>query len=126
MPQRIYLTVAEVVEMHLQLIDGFGGLHGIRDAGLLESAVMRPQSGYYSNIIEEAAALMESLANDHAFHDGNKRISFSATDVFLRANGYVLEVDGLVAHKVIEGAMERNEFRFAQILGWLSSVTKVA
>lgn len=126
MPQRIYLTLAEVVEMHLQLIDGFGGLHGIRDAGLLESAVMRPQSGYYSNIIEEAAALMESLANDHAFHDGNKRISFSATDVFLRANGYVLEVDGLVAHKVIEGAMERNEFRFAQILGWLSSVTKVA
>jgi death on curing protein len=126
MPQRIYLTVAEVTEMQIQLIDQFGGLHGIRDAGLLESAVMRPRNGYYSNIIEEAAALMESLANNQAFHDGNKRISFSATDVFLRANGYVLDIDGLAAHKVIIGAMEKNEFRFAQILDWLMAVTKVA
>jgi death-on-curing protein len=126
MPQRIYLTVAEVTEMQIQLIDEFGGLHGIRDSGLLESAVMRPRNGYYSNIIEEAAALMESLANNHAFHDGNKRISFSATDVFLRANGYVLDVDGLAAHKIIIGAMEKNEFRFAPILDWLVSVTKVA
>src|ERR1700733_24332 len=126
MPQRIHLTVAEVIEMQLQLVDEFGGLHGIRDAGLLESAVMRPQNGYYSNIIEEAAALMESLANNHAFHDGNKRISFSATDVFLRANGYVLDVDGLEAHKFITGAMERNEFRFALIRDWLISVAKAA
>lgn len=126
MPQRIYLTVAEVTEMHLQLVDEFGGLHGIRDAGLLESAPMRPRSGYYADIIEQAAALMESLANNHAFHDANKRISFAATDVFLRANGYVLDVEGLAAHKVITGAMEKNEFRFAQILDWLISVTKVA
>jgi len=124
MPQRIYLTVAEVVEMQLQLVDEFAGLRGIRDAGLLESAVMRPQNGYYSNIIEEAAALMESLANNHAFHDGNKRISFSATDVFLRANEYVVDVDGREAHKFITGAMERGEFRFALIRDWLVSVAK--
>jgi death-on-curing protein len=126
MPQRIYLTVAEVIEMQLQLVDEFGGLHGIRDAGLLESAVMRPQNGYYSNIIEEAAALMESLANNHAFHDGNKRIGFSATDVFLRANGYVVDVDGREAHKFITGAMERGEFRFALIRDWLVSVAKTS
>ena len=126
MPQRIYLTVAEVVAMQAQLIEEFGGRRGIRDSRLLESAVMRRRNGYYAGIIEEAAALLESLVNNHPFHDGNKRISFAATDVFLRANGYVLDVDGLAAHKLITGAMERHEFRFAQILDWLISVTKVA
>src|SRR5271154_478736 len=126
MPQRIYLTVAEVVAMQAQLIEEFGGRRGIRDSRLLESAVKRRRNGYYAGIIEEAAALLESLVNNHPFHDGNKRISFAATDVFLRANGYVLDVDGLAAHKLITGAMERHEFSFAQILDWLISVTKVA
>jgi death on curing protein len=126
MPRRIYLTVAEVVEMQAQLIEEFGGLHGLRDSGLLEFAVARPQNGYYAGIIEEAAALMESLANNHAFHDGNKRISFSATDVFLRVNGYVLDVDGLNAHDFITGAMEKNEFRFALIRTWLASIVQPA
>jgi death on curing protein len=126
MPQRIYLTVAEVVAMQAQLIEEFGGRRGIRDSRLLESAVMRPRNGYYAGIIEEAAALLESLLNNHPFHDGNKRISFAATDVFLRANGYVLDLDGLAAHKLITGAMERHEFSLAQILDWLISVTKVA
>ena len=53
-------------------------------------------------------------------------MSFAATDVFLRANGYVLDVDGLAAHKPITRAMEKHEFRYAQILDWLISITKVA
>ena len=73
-----YLTLAEVIEMHRQLIDRFGGSHGIREIGALESAVLRPQMGYYEDLIAEAAALMESLAMNHPFVDGNKRIAFFA------------------------------------------------
>ena|ERR1700676_5152601 len=65
MAEYVYLTVAEVEQMHRELIDEFGGLHGLRDRGALEAAVFRPQNGYYNSLAEEAAALMESLANNH-------------------------------------------------------------
>src|ERR1700685_2940571 len=99
MPSRIYPTVAETIETHRLLIEEFGGLHGIRDRGQLESAVLRPQNGYYGGLIEEASALMESLANNHAFIDGNKRLSFVMTDAMLRANGYFLDVEPSEAYK---------------------------
>jgi death-on-curing protein len=124
MAPRVYPTVAETIETHRLLIEEFGGADGIRDRGLLESAVMRPQNGYYNDLIEEAAALMESLGNNHAFIDGNKRICFVMTDVMLRANGYFLDVEALVAHHFIIGAMERKEFRFALIRDWLRSIAK--
>ena len=123
---RVYPTVAETIKTQRLLIDEFGGIHGVRDMGLLESAVLRPQNGYYSGLIEEAAALMESLANNHAFLDGSKRISFVMTDVILRANGYFLDVEPLAAHKFITEALEKNEFRFPVIRDWLASVTKPA
>src|SRR5690242_8368843 len=124
MPPRIYPTVAETIETLRLLIEEFGGLHGIRDAGLLESAVLRPQNGYYRNVIEEAAALMESLANNHAFIDGNKRVSFVMTDAMLRANGYFLDVEPSAAHKLITKAMEGEGFRFPLILDWLTANAK--
>ncbi len=124
MPPRIYPTVAETIETHRLLIEEFGGLHGIRDTGLLESAVLRPQNGYYSNLIEEASALMESLANNHAFLDENKRISFVMTDAMLRANGYFLDVEPCESHKLITEAMEKNGFRFPMILDWIASIVK--
>jgi Fic/DOC family len=71
MAERVYLTVGEVLEIHHQQIDNYGGARGLRDKGLLESAVFRPQIGYYNTIAEAAAALMESLANNHPFLDGN-------------------------------------------------------
>src|SRR5579863_4735069 len=80
-----YLTVAELYQMQQRLIDMFGGLHGVRDKGAIEAAVFRPQTGYYTSLEEEAAALMESLGNNHGFLDGNKRIAFTAADVFLHA-----------------------------------------
>jgi death-on-curing protein len=95
MSGRIYPSVAETLETHHMLIEEFGGSHGLRDRGLLEAAVLRPQSGYYSNVIEAASALMESLVNNHAFIDGNKRISFVMTDAMLRANGYFIDVEPL-------------------------------
>ncbi len=124
MPFRIYPTVAEVIETHRLLIEEFGGLHGIRDRGLLESAVFRPRIGYYGNLIEEAAALMESLTNNQAFLDGNKRVAFVMTDTMLRANGYFLDVEPLEAHKRIIEATRRKEFRFPWIRDWIASVIK--
>lgn len=114
-----YLTVAEVYRMQHRLIEMFGGLNGVRDKRAVEAAVFRPQIGYYNSIEEEAAALMESLGNIHGFHDGNKRIAFTAADVFLRRNGLYIEVEGLDGYAFIYGSMDRHEFRFTQILDWI-------
>lgn len=93
-----FLTVEEALTLHGELIKIFGGAAGLRDRGALESAVMRPQMGYYGSIIEEAAALMESLAINHPFVDGNKRVAFFATDTFLRLNGYYIDCDNEEAY----------------------------
>jgi len=114
-----YLTVAEVYRMQYRLIEMFGGLHGVRDKGAVESAVFRPQIGYYNSIEEEAAALMESLGSNHGFLDGNKRIAFTAADVFLRRNGSYIAVEPRDGYEFIAGSMERHEFRFAPILDWI-------
>lgn len=101
------------------LIDRFGRLHGVRDKNAVEAAVFRPQIGYYNSIEEEAAALMEPLGSNHGILDGNKRIAFSATDVFPRRIGFYLEVDAREGHEFIDGSMDRLEFRFTQILDWI-------
>lgn len=124
MPPRIHPTAAETIETQRLLSEEFGGIHGIRDLGLLESAALRPQNGYYTNLIDEAAALMESLANNHAFLDGNKRTSFVMTDVLLRLNGCCLSVAPLEAHKFMTEAMGKNAFRFPMIREWIASVVK--
>ena len=120
MAESVYLTVGEVLQIHHQQIDNYGGIHGVRDKGLLESAVFRPQIGYYNNIAEEAAALMESLANNHPFLDGNKRIAFAAAHTFLLVNGYDLEVDAFPAYNFMMQSIARGEFRFAPILKWIT------
>jgi death-on-curing protein len=119
-----YLTREDVVLIQKNLIDEFGGLHGIRDHNLLDSSVMRPQSGYYKNIFEEASALMESLAINHSFIDGNKRISFFATDVFLRMNGYFIDCETENAHQFYIKNLENNSFEFKTILKWLEENTR--
>lgn len=82
-----YLTVTEVLAIHADQIERYGGSHGVRDQGLLEAALYRPQTGYYADMIEEAAALWESLAQNHTFINGNKRTAFAATYTFLAING---------------------------------------
>lgn len=116
---REYLTVAEVYHTQHRLIELFGGLHGVRDAGAIEAAVFRPQTGYYESVEEEAAALMESLGMNHGFLDGKKRIAFTAADVFLRRNGFYLEVGAEEGYQFIEGSIARQDFRFARILDWI-------
>src|SRR5580698_6914560 len=88
-----YVTTADALFFHRHLIERYGGAKGLRDAGALESALHRPQTGYYDTIIHEAAALLESLVQNHPFVDGNKRVAFAVADVFLRISGHALKAD---------------------------------
>ncbi len=119
-----YPTFGEVLEIHRVLLEEFGGTDGMRDNGGLESALMRPRLGYYSSIIEEAAALMESLAINHPFVDGNKRVAFFTTDVFLRMNGYYMDCDGKEAYSYFMHLFKTDSFRFSQLVEWLENNMK--
>ncbi|MDE0198128.1 MAG: type II toxin-antitoxin system death-on-curing family toxin [Caldilineaceae bacterium] len=107
--------------IHSILIEEFGGTPGIRDQGALASALMRPQLGYYDGLMEEAAALMESLANNHPFVDGNKRVAFFVTDAFLRLNGQYIDCDSLEAFEFFMRLFETESFRYAALLPWLEA-----
>ena len=112
-------TIEEVVAMHEALINVFGGTSGIRDEGALASALIRPQLGYYDSLIQEAAALMESLANNHPFVDGNKRVAYFVTDTFLRMNGYYIKCDNDEAYDFFKRMFEASSFRFTNLNSWL-------
>lgn len=114
-----YLTLTEVLAFHEVLVDEFGGSDGVRDLGALESALFRPRTGYYRDVIEEAAALFESLVQNHPFIDGNKRVAFAVMDVFLRVDGHELVVDDVVAHAHLIGLMERGELELGAVDAWL-------
>lgn len=91
-----YLTAEQVLFIHSRLIDETGGGHGIRDLGLLLSAVSRPETTFgskdlYPDIFHKGAALMESLARNHPFIDGNKRTAITSAGLFLKLNGYSLK-----------------------------------
>lgn len=117
-----YLTVADLLAMHMVLIKRFGGADGIRDIGALESAVARPQSGYYKDVIESAAALLESLAINHPFIDGNKRVAFAATDTFLRINGYSINSDSKAIYKSLMKFFDTGNFKIATLEPWLRKI----
>jgi death-on-curing protein len=114
-----YLTIAEVLAFHEVLIDEFGGSERIRDLGAVESALFRPRTGYYRDVVEEAAALFESLVQNHPFVDGNKRVAFAVMDVFLRVNGRILDVDDITAHTHLVGLMERGGLDLRAVDAWL-------
>ena len=116
---RDYLTVADVLGMHTVLMQRYGGAGGVRDPGALEAALFRPQTGYYADIIAEAAALLESLAINHPFVDGNKRIAFAAADVFLRINGWCLKRPPMVIHQEMLQLFEAGTLDIAHLEPWL-------
>jgi death on curing protein len=114
-----YLTLAEVLAIHADQIARYGGAPGIRDYGLLEAALYRPQTGYYADLIEEAAALWESLAQNHAFIDGNKRTAFAATYTFLGINGAHLTASAHNAYQFIAGLYATGTFNFVNLSDFL-------
>ena len=88
-----YLSVKDILLLHELQIEKFGGSHGLRDLGLLESAVARPQSSFdgedlYPDIFQKGAALVHSLLMNHQFVDGNKRTAMFSVMTFLELNGY--------------------------------------
>jgi len=116
-----FLTKDEIIQIHKLLIDEFGGSHGVRDNKSLESAVMRPQSGYYKTIFHEAAALFESLTNNHPFIDGNKRIGFFAMDTFLRLNGFYINCDNEEAYQLFMKLFKTSKFNFDNLYNWIKN-----
>lgn len=113
------MTVDEVLAIHERLVEKFGGLAGVRDAGLLESALFRPQTGYYRDLAGMGTALFESLLMNHPFVDGNKRVAFFATDVFFRLNGWKLAVDAGKAHRFLIRLLESGTCDFDHLLPWI-------
>jgi len=115
----IYPTLDDVTTAHARLIAKFGGALGFRDRGALEAAVARPQVGYYDDVIQEAAALWESLSQNHAFVDGNKRVAVAVTAAFLQVNGYKLEFNDLDAYEFLINLYEIGRMRFSELDAWL-------
>ena len=123
-----YLTPEQVLFIHARLIAETGGQHGLRDLGLLLSAVARPGGTFdgdelYPDLYHKAAALMESLINNHPFVDGNKRSGTASAAIFLRINGTQLTT----SHEELESfvlAIARGEETVETIAEWLNLNTK--
>ena len=119
-----YVTTADALFFHKQLIERYGGASGIRDAGALESALHRPQTGYYDTLVHEAAALLESLVQNHPFEDGNKRVAFAVVDVFLRINGYTITADSKSIYDHIIKLFEERTFDMEHLVPWLQQIVR--
>jgi death on curing protein len=118
-----YLTIIEVLAIHHDQIKRYGGADGVRDFGLLEAALYRPQTGYYEDLIEEAAALWESLAMNHPFVDGNKRVAVAAMITFLAINGYAIKPDSREIYRFIIENLEGRSFSYDRLAAWLRENT---
>ena len=114
-----YLSLKEVLELHRYLIENTGGAAGVRDLGLVESAVAQPLMTFggedlYPDVIEKASALGFSLIKNHPFLDGNKRIGHAALETFLVLNGYEINAPVDEQERIIlsvaAGALDRAEF----------------
>ena len=122
-----YLTAEQVLFIHSRIIDETGGMHGIRDLGLLESAVSRPHATLtnkylYPTSFHKAAALMESLIKNHPFIDGNKRTAITSAGIFLQINGYLLKAshNELVDFAI---AVATGQADFAYMVAWFKKHT---
>lgn len=120
----LYPTLSETLELHTRLIERFGGKDGVRDMGLLESALMRPQTGYYKSLSLQAAALLQSLTQNHGFIDGNKRVAFATCAIFLRMNGYRLKVDPDNGESFIIDRVIKAKADIQEIASWLEKHMK--
>ncbi len=123
-----YLALDDLLEIHRVLIDQIGGSHGLRDQGLLEAALYRPQASFdgadlYPSVIEKAAALFHSLILNHPFIDGNKRVAFTATDVYLRLHGWqIIGVEEELYTFVI--AVADGKVSFPDVVTWIGTHTQ--
>lgn len=124
MRETFYPSLEEALYLHSELIRRFGGSPGVRDVGLLESALYRPRSGYYKTVFEQAAALLHSLARNHVFVDGNKRMAFALATVFLRLNDIRITVAVDDAESFIVGRVIKSHAEIIEIADWLAEKVK--
>jgi len=115
----LFPTLEEILYLHEKLIERHGGAPGVRDLGLVESALARPRSGYYESLSEQAAALMQSFAGNHAFVDGNKRVAFASAAVFLRLNGFRLVVAAEPAERFLIDRVIVGHAELTEIANWI-------
>ncbi len=118
-----YLNLKQVIMLHERQIEQFGGSPGIRDPGLVEAALQRPQTGYYADVLEEAAALWESLTMNHGFIDGNKRIGFAVMFTFIGLNGYRITANNSETLQFILSHLEAGTFNKDNLDAWLRENT---
>jgi len=118
-----YIHVDDALAIHADQIERYGGSQGLRDPGLLEAALFRPQTGYYPSLVDEAAALWESLSQNHPFVDGNKRTAFAATYVFLFINGLRIVARDEDAQEFVLGLYESGQLKFENLRVWLTNNT---
>lgn len=118
-----YLSLEEALRIHELLINTFGGAKGVRDAGLIEAALLRPQTGYYRDLLEEAAALWESLAMNHGFVDGNKRVAYACLELFLQLNGLDITADNDTIERFIYINLDGGTFSKDVLDAWLRANT---
>ena len=113
-----FLSIADVLVIHADQIDSFGGSSGVRDQGLLESALAQPQATFggeflHATIAQQAAAYLYHLAMNHPFIDGNKRTAFAVMDSFLRLNGFRLSFTNEESYRlvirVVEGKLSKDK-----------------
>lgn len=115
-----YLSISEVLELHNMTIEKHGGKTGVRDMGLLESALLRCQSGYYNTLAEQGASLLQSLCMNHCFIDGNKRVALLSAIVFFKMNGYNLKASNREIVSFIVNDIIISKIEMEQISDWLS------
>ena len=114
-----YITLEDVLAIHAHQIQTYGGSQGIRDPGLLEAALFRPQTGYYESLEHEAAALWESLSQNHPFIDGNKRTAFACTAAFLAINGKQLKAKDNDAQAFLLPLYDQHSVSVETLLPWI-------
>ncbi len=119
-----YIHVDDILAIHADQINRYGGSEGLRDPGLLEAALFRPQTGYYLTLIDEAAALWESLSQNHPFIDGNKRTAFAGTYVFLLINGLEIVATDEDTQIFVLGLYDSAGLNFENLRTWLLENTK--
>ena len=119
-----YVTLIEALTFHADQMQRYGGDEGIRDAGAQESALFRPQTGYYDDLISEAAALWESMAQNHPFIDGNKRTAFAVMDVFLKMNGILITASSEDTANFVYSLYDTQTFNFEELATWLRNNTE--
>ena len=123
----IYLTLEEVLIIHEDQIERYGGSSGLRDITLLESAVYRPQTLFagrdlYISHFEKAAALLHSLVMNHAFIDGNKRTGTASILVFLESNGVHVSIRNRELAKAVL-CIVNEKWSINTIVAWLKNIT---